>query len=57
VIPLYYDRDITGTPHGWIKMMKESIRTNTPFFNTKRMARDYAEKYYIKAMERLQKGV
>jgi starch phosphorylase len=56
VIPLYYDRDITGTPHGWIKMMKESIRTNTPFFNTKRMARDYAEKYYIKAMERLSKG-
>jgi len=56
VVPLYYDRDINGVPRGWIKMMKESIRTNTPFFNTRRMASDYAEKYYVKAMEHLKKG-
>lgn len=56
VIPLYYDRDINGIPHGWIKMMKESIRSNTPFFNTRRMSRDYAEKYYAKAMESVKKA-
>lgn len=57
VIPLYYDRDINGVPHGWIRMMKETIRTNTPFFNTKRMIRDYTEKYYIPAIEYFKKGM
>ena len=57
VIPLYYDRDINGVPHGWIRMMKETIRTNTAFFNTKRMIRDYTEKYYIPAIEYFKKGM
>jgi len=57
VIPLYYDRDINGVPHGWIRMMKETIRTNTPFFNTKRMIRDYTEKYYIPAIEYFKKDM
>lgn len=55
VIPLYYDRDINGVPHGWVQMMKESIRTNMPFFNTRRMIHDYAEKYYVKAIEHAKK--
>lgn len=54
VIPLFYDRDISGIPHGWIKMMKECIRTNAPYFNTRRMAKEYAERYYRKAMEQHQ---
>ncbi len=51
VIPLYYDRDINGTPHEWIKMMKESIRSNAPYFNTSRMAGEYVERFYLKALE------
>jgi len=51
VIPLYYDRDINGTPHDWIKMMKESIRSNAPYFNTSRMAGEYVERFYLKALE------
>ncbi len=51
VIPLYYDRDINGTPHGWVKMMKESIHSNSPFFNTSRMAKQYTGQFYIKALE------
>ena len=50
VIPLYYDQDSDGIPHGWVKMMKETIRSNTPFFNTRRMAKEYAQKYYINAL-------
>ena len=50
VIPLYYDRDTNGTPHGWIKMMKESIRSNAPLFNTSRMAGEYVDKFYLKAL-------
>jgi len=51
VIPLYYDRDIDGIPHDWIKMMKESIRSNAPHFNTSRMAGEYVERFYLKALE------
>ena len=51
VIPLYYERDIDGTPHGWIKMMKESIRSNAPYFNTSRMAGEYVERFYLRALE------
>ncbi|MEI6185832.1 MAG: alpha-glucan family phosphorylase [Dehalococcoidia bacterium] len=51
VIPLYYERDINGTPHGWIKMMKESIRSIAPYFNTSRMAGEYVERFYLKALE------
>ncbi len=51
VIPLFYERDINGTPHGWIKMMKESIRSNAPYFNTSRMAGEYVERFYLRALE------
>ncbi len=30
VVPLYYDRSIDGIPHGWVTMMKESIKSNGP---------------------------
>jgi starch phosphorylase len=51
IIPLYYDVDTEGTPLGWVKMMKETMRSNTPFFNSSRMAKEYAENFYLKALE------
>jgi starch phosphorylase len=57
VIPLFYDRDIDGIPHGWIQMMKETIRSNTPFFNTQRMMKEYTERFYIKAAENFRASV
>ncbi len=51
IIPLYYDIDAAGTPQGWVKMMKETIRSNTPFFNTRRMTKEYAERFYLKALD------
>jgi starch phosphorylase len=53
VIPIYYGRDINGIPHGWIKMMKESMRSNSPLFNTSRMSKQYTSQFYIKAIEYL----
>jgi starch phosphorylase len=50
VIPLFYDRDSSGTPHGWVRMMKETIRSISPFFNTSRMAKEYTREFYIKAL-------
>lgn len=46
IVPLYYDQDAQGIPHGWVKMMKESIKTNAPLFNTDRMIADYVTQVY-----------
>ena len=49
VIPLYYDRDRDGLPHGWIKRMKRTIRTLGWRFNADRMVMDYTLKCYVPA--------
>ena len=46
VIPLYYERDTDGVPHGWIKIIKNSIKTIVPYFNTQRMLKDYTTEAY-----------
>ncbi|MGV3724221.1 MAG: alpha-glucan family phosphorylase [Actinomycetota bacterium] len=46
VAPLFYERDANGIPRGWVKMMKESLKTNCAFFNTDRMVAEYAERIY-----------
>ncbi len=46
VVPLFYDRDPSGLPTKWIRMIKESLRTIAPVFNTDRMVREYVSKYY-----------
>ncbi len=53
IIPLFYDRDSDSIPHGWVKVMKESIRTSAPRFSAQRMVKEYAEKFYSKAFERV----
>ena len=45
-MPLYYNQDDQGIPHGWVAMMKASIKTNAPLFNTDRMIADYVTKVY-----------
>jgi len=49
IVPLYYDRDINGIPHGWIQIVKEAIRSNTPLFSTRRMVKEYTEQMYLPA--------
>ncbi len=46
IVPLYYDRNADGIPQGWVAMMKASIKTNAPLFNTDRMIADYVTKVY-----------
>jgi starch phosphorylase len=46
VIPLFYDRDDKGVPHGWVQRMKASIRTIAPRFSAARMMDDYVRKVY-----------
>ncbi|MEP6820020.1 MAG: alpha-glucan family phosphorylase [bacterium] len=46
VVPLYYDRDSDALPHKWIAMMKNSIATLVPEFNSDRMVAEYARRIY-----------
>lgn len=46
VVPLYYERDSAGLPRGWISMMKSSIATLVPEFNSDRMVEEYARRIY-----------
>ncbi len=46
IVPLFYERDENNLPQAWLSRVRESIRTVTPFFTTRRMVREYAEKYY-----------
>jgi starch phosphorylase len=47
VIPLYYQRtEAGGYPHLWVAMMKRSIETLAPVFNSDRMVEEYAERIY-----------
>jgi len=47
VVPLFYERDINGIPNGWIDMIKESIRSIVPVFNTERMLKEYTRELYL----------
>ena len=46
VVPRYYDVDAEGIPRQWIAMMKRSIQTLVPEFNSDRMVAEYAERIY-----------
>jgi glycogen phosphorylase len=50
VIPLYYRVSDDGVPHGWVELMKESIKSNAPRFSARRMVKEYIEKFYLKTL-------
>ena len=52
VVPLYYARDESGVPRGWLARSKDAIHTITPRFNASRMVKDYVTTYYAPASER-----
>ncbi len=49
IAPLFYHRGTDGLPREWIAMMKGSMRTVIPEFNTNRMVEDYCERFYLPA--------
>ncbi|MDD2834992.1 MAG: alpha-glucan family phosphorylase [Methanothrix sp.] len=46
VVPLFYERDVEGIPKGWVAMVKASMASLTPRFNSARMMQEYVEKIY-----------
>jgi glycogen phosphorylase len=49
IIPLYYAKPDGKLPLAWLQLMRESIRSVTPAFNTHRMVKEYTERLYISA--------
>ncbi|MGI9089094.1 MAG: alpha-glucan family phosphorylase [Chthoniobacterales bacterium] len=49
VIPLYYAKPDGKLPLAWLQLMRESIRSVTPMFNTHRMVKEYSERLYTPA--------
>ena len=47
VIPLFYERNEEGIPARWMEMIKRSLQSLCPYFNTTRMVREYARKFYL----------
>ena len=49
VVPLYYRRDASGLPRGWIARQKDAFRTLAWRFNADRMVMDYVLNGYLPA--------
>ena len=47
IIPAFYERNEENIPELWIKKIRNAIATIAPQYNTHRMVRDYATKYYL----------
>ncbi len=46
VVPLFYERDDRGIPYGWVRRIKDSLRSIGPRFNATRMLNDYRDWMY-----------
>jgi starch phosphorylase len=51
VIPLYYAKPDGRLPIAWLRLMRESILSVTPVYNTHRMVMEYSERLYEPAAE------
>ena len=52
ITPLYYTMLTEGIPYGWVKMMKESIKSVGSRFSARRMVREYMEKFYMPSLNK-----
>jgi starch phosphorylase len=52
VVPLFYTHSADNLPRAWIRRVKNSIESITPRFNTDKMVRDYARRFYCPAAVR-----
>jgi starch phosphorylase len=47
IVPLYYEQDRDGVPHGWIGLVKAAINSIAPVFCARRMLKEYTERMYL----------
>ena len=46
IVPRFYECDDQEVPRRWVAMMKRSVQTLVPLFNSDRMVAEYAERIY-----------
>jgi len=51
IVPLFYAKPDGKLPIAWIQLMRESIRSVVPVFNTHRMVKEYTERLYEPAAQ------
>jgi glycogen phosphorylase len=52
IVPAFYERDGRDLPLGWLKIVKEAIRTVAPHFSARRMVKQHAEEAYAPMAQR-----
>ena len=52
IVPTFFERGDDRLPRRWIAMMKKSMKTLGPVYNTNRMVEEYVEKFYHHSFER-----
>jgi glycogen phosphorylase/synthase len=52
ITALYYDRNSTGIPEGWVAYIRNNFKLITPNFTMRRMLADYHHQYYFKLAAR-----
>lgn len=50
IIPMYYRRADDEIPHDFVQVMKESIKRVAPQFSTRRMVKEYVNRFYVEAL-------
>lgn len=53
IIPLFYDTSEEGVPHGWVKVMKASIKSSAARFSARRMVKEYLNKFYAHTLKEI----
>ena len=51
IISMYYRVSEDGIPHDWVRVMKDTIKSNAPRFSARRMVKEYVEKFYGEALK------
>ena len=51
ILPAFFDRDASGVPARWVKIMKRAIQSCAPRFSMRRMVIEYTERYYLPAAD------
>ncbi len=52
IVPLFFERNESGIPNGWVQYIKNTISEIAPHYTMKRMLDDYYSKYYNRLFER-----
>ena len=55
IIPLFYQMSESGIPQEWVRLMKESIKSNAAEFSARRVVKEYIEKFYSKSIQKILK--